>query len=232
MNRLDVHAIMRAMVEKGGKKSPPKTRTLTSRKKRSRHAAVPAQKASEPRRGAGRKSFKGLILSQVAALISSTLDKYGCDPVLIGKACAAIYGGSSIKPKIIDFVVREYNIENVAQAMKGIGFSKVGHRTFASKRCPYEVFLSTYPITVGDDVVGEVRVMKTARGPLKLLLPTDCVRQRLSMYYRWGDKEALDDAIKVGRRKKVDLKLVKRWSDWEWASERFAEFLHLLKEGS
>ena len=233
LNRGDVHAIMRAMARRVGKKTPKKPVARAPRKK---IAPSRAQKALGPSRrvrpAAPRKNFKGLILSQVAALIGSQLENYGCDPVLTGRACAAIYAGASIKPTIIDFVVREYNIEKVAQAMEDIGFSKVGHRTFASKKCPYEVLLSAYPIAVGDDVVSEVRMMRTARGPLKLLMPTDCVRQRLSMYYRWGDKVALDDAVRVACRSEVDLKLIKRWSDWEWAGERFAEFRRLLEEGS
>ena len=228
---------MQAMARRIRKKSPKKPVARSSREKRSKRAATPGRKTPGPSRRrvpppSVPKKFKGLIISQVAALLSSHLAGYGCDPVLTGRACAAIYAGPSIKPTIIDFVVREYNIDKVTQAMRDMGFHKVGHRTFASKGCIYEVFLSTHPITVGDDVVGEVKVMRTVKGPLKLLLPTDSVRQRLSMYYRWGDREALDDAVRVARRCKVDLKLVKRWSDWEWASDRFDQFVKLIRGSS
>lgn len=175
------------------------------------------------------KALEGLVISQVAAVISSYMEEQGYEPVLTGKSCAAIHAGTSIHPKTLDFIVRDFTNDEVAETMAGVGFLDSGHRTFSNKYCPYEVLLTTHPVVVGDDVVSDVKVMRTAKGPLKLLTPTDCVRQRLSMFYRWNDREALDDALKVARKHEIDMDLVRRWSDWEWASERYDEFAELLK---
>ena len=146
--------------------------------------ALRAVKTSKsPRKKQSGKELEGLVISQVAAIISSYMDEQGYEPVLTGRSCAAIYAGSSIHPKTLDFVVRDFTIDEVAETMAGVGFLGSGHRTFSNKYCPYEVLLSTHPVVVGDDVVSDVKVMRTAKGPLKLLTPTDCVRQRLSMFY-------------------------------------------------
>jgi len=49
------------------------------------------------------------------------------------------------------------------------------------------------------------------------------------MFYRWNDREALEDALKVTGKHEIDMELVRRWSDWEWASESYEEFVKLIK---
>jgi len=191
-----------------------------------------AKKGKPLKRKRSGKEFEGLIISQVAAIISGCMDEEGYDPVLTGRSCAAIYAGSSIHPKTLDFVARDFTIEEVAKTMAGVGFLDSGHRTFSNKYCPYEVLLMPYPVRVGDDVVSDAKVMRTAKGSLKLLTPTDCVRQRLSMFYRWNDRDALDDALKVASKHEIDMELLRRWSDWEWANDHYEEFLELLKSDS
>lgn len=174
-------------------------------------------------------SFRGMHIQQAAAILSAYLRELGYDPVLTGRGCAAIYSRGVIKTKSLDFVVREYAVEEMEKAMAKIGFRAEGLRVFAGKSSPYDIVFAPPPLAVGDAVVGDVRIMKTARGPIKMLTPTDCVRQRLSVFYRWGDKDAFDDAVRVARRHKIDMNLVKRWSEWEWAGDRFEEFFLELK---
>jgi hypothetical protein len=47
-----------------------------------------------------------------------------------------------------------------------------------------------------------------------MLSPTNCIKDRLASYYFLDDKQSLDQAIKVYKKKKeiVDLKEIKRWS--------------------
>lgn len=185
------------------------------------------QRAKAPRRT--RPAGKGL--KETAAAIAAALSPDGHDPLLSGRACAAIYSGGAIKADVLEFVIREFAVEEIDRAMRTLGFRPREARTYASATSPFEVILAPAPLTVGDDVVGDARVVKVGTGSFKMLTPTDCVRHRLSMFYRWSDREALREAVAVARRQKVDLEQIRRWSEWEWASDRYREFTNALEKG-
>jgi hypothetical protein len=176
--------------------------------------------------------FGKIPLRQVVALIREQLEKSGYDPVLTGKACAAVYIGSQAKLETVDFVIEEYNINELDAAMKKFGFKRLGMHTYKSAKAPFDIVFLPPPLSVGDDVVGKIDTLRARTGKVKLLTPTDCVRQRLSMYYRWGDKEAFEDALKMSKRYEIDFDLVKKWSEWEWCSENYEEFEKALKENT
>ncbi|MFH1830349.1 MAG: hypothetical protein ABH871_06195 [Pseudomonadota bacterium] len=173
--------------------------------------------------------YNKLSLRQTVAQIREHLEKAGFDPVLTGKACAGVYMGAQQKPKAIEFVVKEYNVNELDDAMKKIGFKLTSMNTYENKRSPFDIVFLPPPLTVGDDLVDDVVMVRARPGKVKLLNPTDCVRQRLSVYYRWGDADALAEAVQVAKRNDIDMELVKRWSEWEWASDRYEEFVKALK---
>lgn len=191
----------------------------------------PARKRSPAAEGRAPTALGRLSLKEIAAAVSSVLSQNGHDPLLGGRACAALYGGSAIKAKALEFAIREFAVAEVNRAMGALGFRPKEARTYASEACPFEVILGPSPLTVGDDVVGDARVVKVGKDSFRMLTPTDCVRQRLSMFYRWGDRQALAEAVQVARRQKIDLEHVRRWSEWEWASDRFQEFTEALEKG-
>ena len=191
----------------------------------SRKAPARAKKAPAAARNGKVPSFRGLGLKEAAATIFARLDRNGHEPILAGQACAAIYGGGGIRSHALEFVIRDFTAQQINALMAELGFALKEMRTYANPACPFEVIIAPTPLTVGDDVVADARVIKTSGGPLRMLTPTDCVRQRLSMFYRWGDRAALAEAVQVAKRQPVDLDLVKRWSEWEWATDRFEEFL-------
>ncbi len=55
-------------------------------------------------------------------------------------------------------------------------------------------------------------IIKFETGELKLLTPTDCVRDRLCAYYYWNDLQTLEQAVMVSKKHKVDLEIIKQWS--------------------
>ncbi len=209
------------------KKAPAKKRAPT--KKKAPAKKKPAKKAPK-KKTLRTKTFTDMPLSQASAIICEYLHEQGFDPVLTGRACAAIYSNATANPPVLDFVVRDFTIEEMRDALKDIGFANTGHRTFANKTFDSELFLVPHPVVVGDDVVRDLHIMRTHKGDLRMLTPTDCVRQRLSMYYRWNEDGALEDAVRVAKRHEVDLELIRRWSDWEWASDKFEYFRRMLAQ--
>lgn len=169
-------------------------------------------------------------MRETAAVVCTHLAGCGHKPTIVGRSCAAIYGGMSIKPDIIEFVVENYERDEIKSAMKKIGFKAVDRSKFENKKSRFGVILLPGPLTVGDDLVSKIAVLKTKFGLLNSLTATDCVRHRLSMYYRCGDMEAFEDALKITRNKKIDLHSVARWSEWEWSTDKFSEFTKALGE--
>jgi len=200
----------------------------TTLKPKPEHAKSAGKTGKKPRPSGRSRTLKGLKLKQAAAAICSHLTDLGFDPVLTGKGCAAIYQKAKTSAGGLDFVISEYKVEAIKNAMRALHYSCRVHRTFISRVCPFEVSFLPPPLAVGDDTVGDVNEIKTNRGNLKMLGPTDCVRQRLASYYRFGDRDALDDAVSVSKRHEIDLELVRRWSHWEWASDKYEDFLALL----
>jgi len=205
-------------------------------KKKPRRQAKPARPARQARSAKTAKkpvkissNFQGLPVKQIAAQISGYLSQFGFDPVLTGRAAAAAHIGAKVRAKSIDFVLAEHEVPELAEAMRSIGFSRTGLYTYESRRCPVDVIFSPPPLAVGDDLVKEITEIKVKGNPMKLLNPTDACRQRLSMYYRWGDKEAFEDAVELALKHKIDMDLVRKWSDWEWCMDRYMEFEKKLK---
>jgi len=188
-------------------------------------------KRPAPRKPSGAKSidFSTLTLRQAVARLSEHLEEAGQEPVLTGSACAAIYVGAAIKPRVINFVIGEYTSGELDGTMKKLGFQRSSMNHYESKNSPYDVVFSPPPLAVGDDVVRDIATAQARPGKFMLLSPTDCVRQRLSMFYRWGDVDAFAEAVEVARRHEIDLDLVKRWSQWEWCSDKFEEFISAIK---
>ncbi|MFK5938387.1 MAG: hypothetical protein QM497_08325, partial [Sulfurimonas sp.] len=63
---------------------------------------------------------------------------------------------------------------------------------------------------------------------LRLLTPTDCVKDRLAAYYHWDDEQCLQQAIWVAKKNEFDLKSVQEWSEKEKSLEKFKIFKNAL----
>jgi hypothetical protein len=56
------------------------------------------------------------------------------------------------------------------------------------------------------------------------LSPTDCIKDRLSAFYHWNDRQGLDQAIAVAKRQKFSLPEIEKWSALEGHSDKFLIF--------
>ncbi len=79
---------------------------------------------------------------------------------------------------------------------------------------------------MGEEPVKVVSSIKEGDRVLRLLSPTDCVKDRLAAYYHWNDRQSLEQAVLVCKDNDVDLKEIGRWSLNEGMSEKF----NMLKE--
>ena len=65
-------------------------------------------------------------------------------------------------------------------------------------------------------------------GRLRLLSPTECVKDRLAAYYRWEDRQCLEQAAMVAAENQIDLDEIERWSASEGMSAEFRKISKIL----
>ena len=67
-------------------------------------------------------------------------------------------------------------------------------------------------------------------GQIKILSPTDCVKDRLAAYIYWDDKQSLEQAIMVTRDQIVDIDEIKRWAKEEVNGKKIIDFLRKIEK--
>ena len=164
---------------------------------------------------------------EVAAIVCARLDGRGVEVVLSGGAVVSIYTENAYESFDLDFIPTGL-ARKVEPVMVELGFYKQA-RYWKHRRSPYWVEFPPGPVQVGNDVVRVFSKRTTRFGELRLLTPTDCVMDRLAGYYHWKDPQSLDQAVAVARRHKINLPRIERWSRRERSTDRFRDFVALLK---
>lgn len=120
--------------------------------------------------------------------------------------------------------------EKIRESLKKIGFlERQGH--FQHPKCPFLIDFVTQPVAVGNELIKKFEEMTTQYGVFKLLTATDCVKDRLASFYYWGDRQTLDQAIKVCLDNKIDIKAIHKWSKNEGFENKFLLIKEKFKQG-
>lgn len=171
-------------------------------------------------------NLKTLDLKQLACIICKTLKEKGIDAVLVGGACVSIYSDNRYQSSDLDFVTYE-EMKPIENALVELGFKRTG-RQFSHPECDYFIDFVNPPISIGHEAIHEFSTLKTSSGTLRLLSPTDCVKDRLASYFHWNDAQALEQALMVAERHNIDLKDLGRWAKVEGFEKQFVKFLQKL----
>ena len=165
---------------------------------------------------------------QWAARVASGFAKDGIEVVLTSGACVSIYTRNKYRSYDLDFVnVGGASSRTVAASLHRTGFQKEG-RIFTRSDCPYAVDILSPPLSIGAEPVRTTATLTDRGTPLVLLTPADSVKDRLAAYYYWNDLQALEQAVMVCRSQKVDLAIVRKWSNAEGHLAKFIEFQKIL----
>ncbi|MGH9317864.1 MAG: hypothetical protein ACRD1P_12255 [Thermoanaerobaculia bacterium] len=112
--------------------------------------------------------------------------------------------------------------------MKTIGFARHGNQYFhASAR--FYVEFPPGPLGIGSDYDIRPVARRIGRIGLLLLSATDSCRDRLAAYLHWDDRQALETAIAIALRSRINLAAIRDWSVREGALAKFEKFLAGLK---
>lgn len=165
---------------------------------------------------------------ELAGLVCQTLQAAGITVTLTGGACVGIWSCGKYVSQDLDFIEEgPVPRRRVVEAMKAIGFEPEG-RYFIHPDTQLFVEFPTGPLMVGDERVERVNIRDTSSGQLRLLSPTDCVKDRLAAYFHWNDRQALEQAVLVANAQAIDLDDVRRWSKAEGSVAKFHVFRNRL----
>lgn len=125
--------------------------------------------------------------------------------------------------------------EQLQRALAEIGFAP--SRTLGMFEHPHSNFTIDFlkgPLAVGGDYIHETVTLERGAMRLRILTPTDCVRDRLAHFYHWDDYTALEAAVGVAQshRQSIDVSTLRAWTEREGGigsvdhRPKFQEFLH------
>ena len=178
-----------------------------------------------------KKDISTLCLKELAAYISHYLRENGIPNVLTGGACVSIYTNNRYKSYDLDLVnIDSVSIPRISSILKGIGFQEKG-RIYVNSSVKYSIDILTPPLSVGRQKVIDFNTIEIDHMVLKLLSPTDSVKDRLAAFYFWNDRQALEQAIMVRKDNEINLNDVRDWSEVEGELEKFNYFLNKIAKG-
>ncbi|MBI5346587.1 MAG: hypothetical protein HZB76_05550 [Chlamydiae bacterium] len=177
-------------------------------------------------------NFKQLSIEELAAIVSEKLKEHGINSILVGGACVAIYSHNRYQSYDLDYVTYE-DIKTIAKALTELDFQKKD-KYFRHPNCQYIIEFVSPPVAIGSEPIHQFAYHQTPLGTIKMLTPTDSVKDRLASFYHWNDKQALDQAITICKEAspKIDLQEIKRWSIQEGHLKKFDLFVKELKINS
>jgi hypothetical protein len=164
-------------------------------------------------------SLSELTIGELAAYIAEHLGSKGIATVLVGGACISIYSANEYSSFDLDFIITGSSTrQRVRAALAEISFIEE-NRYFINPQTPFFVEFPSGPLAIGDEPPSEISTLRFSTGNLRLLSPTDCVKDRLAAFYHWKDQQSLEQAILIAKGHDIDIEEVRRWS----VNEGFAE---------
>jgi hypothetical protein len=169
-------------------------------------------------------------LKDLACYIYDHLKENKIDVVLVGGACVSIYSENRYQSYDLDFVTYE-DLKSIEKVLSKLGFKRNG-RSFIHPDCPFFIDFVNPTVAIGNEAVHNFNLLKTSIGSLQLLTPTDCIKDRLTSYFHWNDRQAFDQALLVANDHKVDLNALMSWAYTEGHQIKCDEFMDELLQKS
>lgn len=175
-------------------------------------------------------------LADVCFAVSQALEVHGIAAVLTGGSAAAVYAPHVYTSYDADFILEhDEPLTEIVDALGTIGFNRDGKsRIFVHPDTKYTIDFPRGPLAVGGDYVNETATLTNGAMTLRILSPTDCVRDRLAHFYHWDDYTALKAAVGVATANidNVNMDLLRSWSTREEHLNKFEEFERRLSRAA
>ena len=141
----------------------------------------------------------------------------------------SIYTNNIYESYDLDFVSLE-DRRKIKKCMEKLEFKQVKSRHFIHPNTFYLVVFPGSAVMIEDKLIKEFSEIKTKQGTLRLLTPTDCVKDRLAAFYDWNDRLGWNQAVMGASTLPIHIHTVKSWSIKEGMKTKFNEFLINIKQ--
>jgi hypothetical protein len=174
--------------------------------------------------------FKTCTEEELWKYIAFHLSKAGIESVLVGGAVVAIYTKGVYRSGDLDFITGKGTQAQVQATLETLGFQKVRGRHFEHPDCLHIIIeFPPGPVSIGEDFKIQPDEKKIEGQIIKILSPTDCIRDRLASYIHFNAHDCLDQAALVAKSQPFDLEKVKKWCLSEGAGDKFENFRNRIK---
>jgi hypothetical protein len=124
------------------------------------------------------KTIREMTQPELGAFVQSHLRDRGISLVLSGGAAVSIYSSGRYVSLDLDMVnVYSARFSLIQTAMQEIGFEERA-RYFMHPNSQFFVELPPGPLTIGDEPVRQINDIELPTGTLRVISPTDCVKDR------------------------------------------------------
>ena len=169
------------------------------------------------------KITKKTSIEDLGALICQKLQDTGIESFLSGGAVVSIYSNNKYESYDLDFV-SVGDRKKIKAVMESLGFSQEKSRHFIHPKTLYFVEFPGTSMMIGDQKIQEFVEIKRNENILKLLSPTDCVKDRLAAYIHWNDFQCLVQAALVAKIQGANHKKIQEFCKLEGKSQAFDDF--------
>ncbi len=161
------------------------------------------------------------------------LEGEGIHSVLVGGSVVAIYTEGLYRSGDLDMVPDDLGRNRLPQVLAKIGFKPTQSRYYKHPECPH-LFLEfpRGPVEIGEQYPVIPAEIEVEGRTLRLLSPTDSVKDRLAGYIHWKSRANFEQALLICRRQqgRVDLNEVRKWCRIEGGEAAFSELKKQLNE--
>ncbi|WP_408095619.1 nucleotidyltransferase [Peredibacter sp. HCB2-198] len=174
--------------------------------------------------------FKTCTEEELWKYVAGHLKDRGIDTVLVGGAVVSIYTEGAYESGDLDLILTNYFVTNLPEIMAEIGFIRDKRRHFIHPECKHlYIEFPKGPLEIGDDIHIQPDETTVGGTTIKILSPTDCVKDRLATYIHFKDRVGIEQALMVARKHPVNLSSIEKWCEKENAKNIFEEFISNLR---
>ena len=149
--------------------------------------------------------------------VSWHLSKHGIETVLVGGAVASIYSKGAYLSGDLDLVkITDVSRKIITDVLGAIGFKTSQGRHFEHPECRH-LFIEFVapPVAIGDDYLIKPDEVRISGQIIKILNPTDCIKDRLASFIHFKSHECMDQALLVAKSQSFDIKKIEKWCKGE-----------------
>lgn len=148
-------------------------------------------------------NFRTTSITELAAIVADHLQHRNIEVVLVGGLAVEIYTENLYLTQDIDLVNTNYQPPQLlTTAMAELGFFKQG-RVYVNSTTNVVVEFPTAPLSVGDELITNVTQIEVADKNLPILTVQDVIKDRLSAYLHWNDRQSLIQAVAMMRKHRL-----------------------------